>query len=126
MIFGIGNDIIEIYRIKKAMENEKFKEKVFTKNEINQLELKHNKYESYAGRFAAKEAISKSLNTGVKGFNLKDIEILNDSLGKPDVIFLGVLSEKYKNLEIKLTISHSKEYAVATAIAIEKNKVNKN
>ena len=65
MVFGIGNDIVEIKRIARAIENEHFKKRVFTEKEIEILEKKGiNKISSYAGRFAAKEAISKALGTG--------------------------------------------------------------
>lgn len=120
-VFGIGNDIVEIDRIKKAMnKNPKFRERVYTQKEIEYLEKKSNPYPSYAGRFAAKEAVSKAMGTGVRGFNLFDIEVLNDDLGKPQVKLLGELGEKYADFNIMLTISHSREYATAVAIMIKK------
>ncbi|WP_319371227.1 holo-ACP synthase [uncultured Ilyobacter sp.] len=116
-IIGIGNDIVEIDRIKKAIvKNPKFKEKIYTYEEIDYLEKKSDPYPGYAGRFAAKEAVSKAMGTGVRGFKLCDIEILNDALGKPEVRFYGVLEEKYKEFRVMLTISHSREYATAVAI----------
>lgn len=119
-ILGLGNDIVEIKRIEKAMGKNGFKERVFTEKEISLIENKGNKVESYAGRFSAKEAISKSFGTGVRGFNLKDIEILNDEFGKPIVFFKGELQEKYRNYKIELSISHCKEYATAVAILLKK------
>ncbi|MEG0069761.1 holo-ACP synthase [Cetobacterium sp.] len=118
-VLGIGNDIVEISRIEKALSKKGFKERVFTIEEITQLDKKGGKIESYAGRFSAKEAISKALGTGVRGFNLIDIEILNDDLGKPVVKFLGALKERGNKLDIQLSISHCKEYATAVAIIIE-------
>jgi len=119
-IFGIGNDIVEISRIKEAVEKtSRFKEKVYSTREIEYLESKAG-YASHAGRFAAKEAVSKALGTGVRGFGLKDIEILNDELGKPYVNLLGELAVKNETLTIYITISHSREYATATAIAVKK------
>ncbi|WP_320046913.1 holo-ACP synthase [uncultured Ilyobacter sp.] len=116
-ITGIGNDIVEIDRIKKAIgKNPRFKDRVYTSKEIDYLEKKSDPYPGYAGRFAAKEAISKAMGTGIRGFNLCDIEIVNDSLGKPEVKFYGALEEKYKEFRVMLTISHSREYATAMAI----------
>ncbi|MGL4652871.1 holo-ACP synthase [Cetobacterium sp.] len=115
---GIGNDIVEISRIESAISKKGFKERVFTENEIIQIEAKGGKSESYAGRFSAKEAIAKALGTGVRGFNLIDIEILNNSLGKPEVIFLGNLKEK--NVVVEISISHCKDYATAVAIIMER------
>ena len=77
MILGIGNDVVEIARIEKAISNEKFIKRVYTEKEIEIIEKKGNKIASYAGRFSAKEAISKALGTGIRDFNLTDIEILN-------------------------------------------------
>jgi len=116
-ITGIGNDIVEIDRIKKAIvKNSRFKDRVYTSNEIDYLEKKSDPYPGYAGRFAAKEAVSKAMGTGVRGFNLCDIEVVNNSLGKPEVKFYGALEEKYKDFKVMLAISHSREYATAMAI----------
>ncbi len=117
MITGIGNDIIEVSRIKKAIEkSENFKKRVFTENEINYIERKRDKYPSYAGRFAAKEAFSKAIGTGVRGFNLTDIEIINDESGRPIFFLKGQLHEKYGSSKFHLSISHTREYAVATVV----------
>ena len=108
MILGIGNDIVEIARIEKAIQNESFKKRVYTLAEIELIEKKGaGKIASYAGRFSAKEAISKAMGTGVRGFNLIDIEILNDDIGKPLVIFKNDLKDKMKGKRVELSISHS-------------------
>ena len=87
MIYGIGTDITEIKRIERAtIRNKNFINKLFTKNEVEAWEKKNFNIEFIAGRFAAKEAISKALGTGIRGFNFKDIEIINNKLGKPEVI----------------------------------------
>jgi len=119
MIIGIGTDIIEINRIEKVMmRTSSFLEKSFTYNEIEYFKLKGFKGNVIAGNFAAKEAISKALGTGFRGFGLQDIEVLRDELGKPVVN----LSHKiYKLLDIKefnihVSISHSKENAIAYAV----------
>lgn len=120
MILGIGNDIVEIKRIEKAIQNESFKKRVYTSLEIELLEKKGaGKIASYAGRFSAKEAISKAMGTGVRGFNLIDIEIVNDEFGKPVVIFKNGLEERMRGMKVELSISHSKEYATAVAVIIK-------
>ena len=102
-IYGIGTDIIEISRIETSINRTKtFKEKVYTKNEIEHIEKKRNPYASYAGRFAAKEAVSKALGTGVRNFSLRDIEILNDELGKPNIILYNNLKDFTKNFIFQL------------------------
>jgi holo-[acyl-carrier protein] synthase len=119
MIFGIGNDIIEVSRIEKAVQSERFKKRVFTEKEITIMETRKATYEGYAGRFAGKEAVAKSLGTGVSGFHWNDIEILNDERGKPYVVFHGELPKLFENVHVQITISHLKEYAIATAVAIK-------
>ena len=116
-IYGIGTDIIEISRIRDAINRtSSFKKKVYTEKEIEYIEKKKEPYASYAGRFAAKEAVSKALGTGVRGFSLSDVEILNDELGKPNVILYNEILKHTKDLKIQISISHSREYAVSTVI----------
>ena len=123
MIIGIGTDIIEINRIEKAiMRTSSFIEKSFTSNEIEYFKLKGLKGNVIAGNFAAKEAISKALGTGFRGFGMQDIEVLRDELGKPIV---NLSYKIYKLLDIKefniyVSISHSKENAIAYAVMEEK------
>lgn len=118
---GIGNDIIEIKRIEKAIQNESFIKKVYTEKEIEYINSKGiNKVESYAGRFAAKEAISKALGTGVRDFSLLDMEILNDNLGKPFVLFKNKIASFNEQYITHISISHCKEYATAMAVILKK------
>lgn len=108
----VGIDIVEVERIKKAIEkNSKFIEKIFTKKEIEYCEMRKNKYECYAGRFSAKEALSKALGTGFRDLSFLDIEILNDKLGKPEII--------YKDIHASISISHEKHYAISIVIIQE-------
>ena len=122
MIVGIGNDIIEIERIEKAISKESFKNKIYTQRELKNIEKRGNRTETYAGIFSAKEAISKAIGTGVREFSLTDLEILNDDLGKPYVIVSEKLDKIIKNkkedYQIKISISHSKKYATAMAIIL--------
>lgn len=119
----LGTDIIEVDRIKRAIENggRKFSEKVFTLNEIKYCESrKAGKYQSYAARFAAKEAVSKAFGTGIgKNAAFSEIEILKDSLGKPYVRLSGKAKEFYDSLGtagISVSLSHCRAYAVAYAV----------
>ena len=122
MIVGIGNDIIEIERIEKAILKEGFKNKVYTERELENIEKRGNRTETYAGIFSAKEAISKAIGTGVREFSLVDLEILNDDLGKPYVVVSEkldkILKNKKESYQIEISISHSKKYATALAIII--------
>ena len=123
MIIGIGNDIIEIERIEKAILKEGFKNKVYTERELENILKRGNRVETYAGIFSAKEAISKAIGTGVRNFVLTDLEILNDELNKPYVIISErldkILKSKSENCKIEIAISHSKLYATAVAIVFE-------
>lgn len=122
MIVGIGNDIIEIERIEKAISKEGFKNKIYTQRELENIEKRGNRTETYAGIFSAKEAISKAIGTGVREFSLTDLEILNDDLGKPYVVVSEkldkILKAKKEDYQIEISISHSKKYATAMAIIL--------
>ena len=122
MIVGIGNDIIEIERIEKAISKESFKNKVYTQRELENIEKRGDRVETYAGIFSAKEAISKAIGTGVREFSLPDLEILNDDLGKPYVVVSErldkIIKSKKENYQIEISISHSKKYATAMAVIV--------
>jgi len=120
-IEGIGSDIIEVKRIKQAIQRQKkaFIEKIFTKQEITYANKFKNSSIPYAGRFAAKEAIVKALGVG---FNAKiswlDISISNDDIGKPIVTFSERVNKIFNHPKILLSISHCHEYAMAVAILV--------
>jgi holo-[acyl-carrier protein] synthase len=120
LIVGVGVDIVEIRRIRDAVErNTNFLEKVFTVAELEYLESRKLRPEYIAGRFAAKEAVSKALGTGIRGFALKDIEIDRNALGRPLVILRGkakLLAEKCGDYKMHLSISHGEDNAIAYAI----------
>ena len=122
MIVGIGNDIIEIERIEKAISKEGFKDKIYTQRELENIKKRGNRAETYAGVFSAKEAISKAIGTGVREFSLTNLEILNDDLGKPYVVVSEkldkILKTKKEDYQIEISISHSRKYAIAMAIIL--------
>ena len=114
----VGTDIIEVERIKKAIEsNEKFIETVFTQKEIEYCESKKiTKYEHYAARFAAKEAIFKAISNYLKdkySISWKNVEVQNSKNGRPYINFIDI-DIKIKDVDISL--SHIKDYAIANAV----------
>ncbi len=120
MIIGIGTDIAEVSRIAKSIEKNSFKEKVFSKKEISYCETKANKAESFAARFAAKEAFFKALGTGWRGgMAFNEVEVENDGLGKPTINVLGQTAEMLKDKQIRIihvSLSHIKDVAMATVV----------
>lgn len=123
MIYGVGTDIVEISRIKKAAQRESFLQKVFTEKELNLCRERHNFFASLAVRFAAKEAVSKALGTGFRGFRCRDIEILSDPLGKPVVKLHGEachIADSLGIVSLAVTMSHSRDNGVAFCIAERK------
>lgn len=116
-----GTDIIEIERIKESIEKtgQAFIYRIFTPNEIQYCESKNNvKYQHYAARFAAKEAIFKAISKDLQdkfSMGWKNVEIINDEKGRPNVKFIDFSIEGLK--EIDISISHCKTYAVATVVA---------
>lgn len=120
MIVGVGIDIIEVERIKKAIETygEHFLKRVFTGREIEYCEqFKENKYVHYAVRFSAKEAFSKAIGTGLtQGFKLNQVGILNEDNGKPQIELNGQMAEKWGSFKIFVSLSHINSFASAVVI----------
>ena len=127
-ILGIGVDIVENKRLLNSIKNKNFLSRLFTLVEIKNSKLIRNKSVYFSKKFAAKESFSKALGTGFRrGLNFKDIEILNDNLGKPYFRLNNrtkkVISKtlKVKNFDIFLSISDEKEYSIAFTIIQVKN-----
>ena len=124
MIYGIGTDIIDINRIKSVLNNygDKFKYKCFHQNEISWSNSKLKSAESFAKRYAAKEACAKALGTGLaRGVFWKDIEVINNKHGKPFIRLhnnaLNFLNKKInKNAKIELSLSDEINFAIANVI----------
>lgn len=121
IIKGIGTDIIEIPRLERAIQRhgERFIIKIFTERERNYSLKFKNPFPHFAGRFAAKEAISKAMGTGMSFRSWHEIEILNNEYGAPQVILSEPLKKEYSRSHFHLSISHCKEYALATALLVE-------
>ena len=118
-----GDDIIEIPRIKQTFDRygERFLKRVFTPDEIAYC---RGRAPNLAGRFAAKEATMKALGTGVRGVSWKDIEVIRAESGAPSVKLHGrakARAERLQVVEISLSISHSREFAVAFVVAQRKD-----
>lgn len=115
-----GTDIIEVQRVQKAIESlgQTFVDKIFTKEEIEYcISKKEMQYQHFAARFAAKEAIFKAISPLLKDkydITWKDAQICNDNQGRPYVELLNKKFDKIKQIDI--SISHVKEYAIATCI----------
>ena len=119
-IFGIGTDIVSVDRIKNSLKNKKFIGRIFNEKEILKCKKTYNSKNCYAKRFAAKEAFSKALGTGISnGINFNEIVVLNKKSGKPYISIIGqtkkILKKKFKRKKskISLSLSDEKKYAVA-------------
>jgi len=124
MVIGNGVDIIAIERIRKILDkNARFLERNFTLNERELFQEKMMHPATIAAGFAAKEAVSKAMGTGIRGFNFIDIEVLRDALGKPFVNLHGNAKEiaASKGIEsFEISLSHTDETAIAFAISLGK------
>jgi len=122
-IAGTGIDIVENFRIKNAIKNSKFIKRVFSKKEILNSKKIKNKTSFFSKKFAAKEALAKSLGTGFsKGLNFNDITIINDKLGKPSFLITDKIKKLIKKrfnvsrFNFFLSISDEKKYSIAIVI----------
>ncbi|MEO0067725.1 MAG: holo-ACP synthase [candidate division WOR-3 bacterium] len=121
-VFGIGIDLVEVKRIREAMESygERFKKRVFTPREIEFCEGITDKYPSYAARFAAKEAFSKALGTGLRGrVSWQEIEICDNERTRPTIKVSGKAAEILKDRKVHLSLSHIAHYAAAVVVIEE-------
>ncbi len=118
MFIGTGVDITEVRRIRAAAEKwgNDFLGRIFTDAELKNAKTKNSFYQHLAGRFAAKEAIFKAV--GDNELSWKDIQINNDPAGKPVCLFLN---GRGKNINVHISISHVKTYAVASAVVTKKS-----
>jgi len=134
MIFGIGIDIIEIDRIEAELEKHKdrFSKMVFTEKEIDYCSKNKNlnaQSQCFSGRFAAKEAFFKAIGTGLRnGLSWKDVEILNDKLGKPCFVLKNnslKIIETNQIFNVQLSISHCHSYATAVVVLEKENEIKR-
>ena len=125
MIYGIGCDIVQVSRFAKIIEKNSFINRFFNKEEtLSTMTNVQHAAEHYASRFAAKEAFSKALGTGIIGFELKEIFIVNKESGQPELKVTGKALDLLKSrcgmeARVFVSLSHEKEYAMAYVV-IEK------
>ena len=115
-IYGIGTDIIKTNRFKKLIKKKKYIERLFNKDEIKKCKNRKKSFNCFAKRFAAKEAFSKALGTGIsKGINFNEILVLNEKNGKP---FIKLIQNTKKNVEKKIK---KKTYKISLSLTDEDN-----
>ena len=119
-IFGVGTDIVRVSRIKSSLKNKFFLSRIYNKDEVTKCKKNKNWTNCFAKRFAAKEAFSKALGTGIsKGINFNQIVVLNEKNGKPFIKLIENTKKnvekklKKKNYKISLSLTDEDEYAVA-------------
>ena len=119
-IYGVGTDIVKVDRIKKSIRNKYFISRIFNENEIQKCKKLKKNYNCYAKRFAAKEAFSKALGTGISnGINFNEIIVLNEKKGRPFIKLKKNTKKKVekkfkrKKYKISLSLSDENNYAVA-------------
>tara|TARA_B100000579_G_scaffold436837_1_gene464081 strand:- start:2576 stop:2959 length:384 start_codon:yes stop_codon:yes gene_type:complete len=122
-IYGIGTDVVNINRINKSLKSKNFINRLFNKDEIKKCNGQLNKANCYAKRFAAKEAFSKAIGTGIsRGINFDEIIVYNIKSGKPGIKLLGNTKKivnkilNKKKINIFLSLSDDKPFAVATVV----------
>lgn len=121
MVVGIGVDIVEVRRITQALQGgDAMAKRVFTEAELDYCWERKNRYQHFAGRFAAKEAALKALGTGwQEGIRWKDVEVVPGERGKPEINFYGKAKEFLEASGAEravVTITHAREYAVAAVV----------
>lgn len=120
MILGIGTDIAKVSRFEKWISDPEMIERFFNPLEIKSKGCESSLCQHYAARFAAKEAFSKALGTGITGFSLQDVFVQNDKNGKPFLVVqnkaLEILNKKFGECNIHISLSHEKEFAIAFVV----------
>jgi holo-[acyl-carrier protein] synthase len=121
MILGIGTDIVLVARIEEALEKygERFLRRIYTEGERTYCEAQKHKFQHYAARFAAKEAFSKAIGTGLTGdMTWTSVEVVKRRSGEPFLRVQGKIAEKYGSCKLHVSLSHTSESALAM-VAIE-------
>jgi len=118
-IFGVGIDLVSVGRLRAVIERypERFRARIFTRTETEFCETLGDKYPSYAGRFAAKEAFSKALGTGLRGaIGWNEIEVLDNEKTRPTIRATGRAAVILAGRKVHLSISHLSDYATAIVV----------
>jgi len=118
-IFGVGIDLVDVARVRSALERypEKFRNRIFTPAEARFCETLSDKYPAYAGRFAAKEAFSKALGTGLRGaIGWREIDVCDNEQRRPTIRVTGRAEKILAGRNVHVSISHLPDYATAIVI----------
>lgn len=123
MVVGLGIDVVKVAQVKRLYQKyqQKFLNRLYTPQEQSYCLNKPRPHLHLAARFAAKEAVAKSLGTGKRGFSWKEIEVFNDSLGKPSVLLTGkaaALAAQRQIQQILISLTFADDTALATALAL--------
>ncbi len=113
----VGIDCVDIVRIEKSIEIQGFLERIFSKDELSMFAKRKMNPQTIAANFAAKEAFSKSLGTGIRGFKLKEVSVLRDELGAPYIELTGNAAEIAGDTQFTVSITHTDTIATAIVIA---------
>ena len=119
MIQGIGVDVVDVERMKSILadQGKTFIDRVFTETEIAYCEAKQNPEQHFAARFAAKEAVSKAMQTGWSGiFRWKDVEVVNEPSGAPKILLYNAVARSLEKSTVHLSLSHTENTVVAFAV----------
>ena len=125
-MYNIGIDMATVSRIEKSCQKESFRNHVFTQTELDLFFNREKpKYSSLAANFAAKEAFSKALGTGIRDFNINEIEVLRDELGTPYFNFYGKAAEivSANGYKAKVSLSHEGDTAIAMVLLEETTRI---
>ncbi|MEO0082738.1 MAG: holo-ACP synthase [candidate division WOR-3 bacterium] len=121
-IFGVGIDLVEIGRVRNALVRygDRFRNRIFTAAEVSFCERVSGKFLSYAGRFAAKEAFSKALGTGLRGaIGWREVEVLDNERSRPTITVTGRAQKFLGDRKVHLSITHLSDYAAAVVVIEE-------
>lgn len=120
-MYKIGVDMTTISRIEKSLDKPNFAKYVYTKNELREFyNISKPKFSSLRANFAAKEALSKALGTGIRNFELNEVEVLRDELGCPYFNFYGKAAEIMLKYNAQVSLSHENDTAIAMVILEKK------
>ncbi|MDU7339068.1 MAG: holo-ACP synthase [Clostridium sp.] len=120
-MLSVGVDLVEIARVEHAMRNPRFCRRILGSREYEQLSERGFPAASVAVSFCAKEAFSKALGTGVRGFLLSEVQLLRDELGKPFLFLEGAALKAARNMEFTVSATHTDRYASVTVIGEERH-----
>lgn len=120
-MLSVGIDLVEIKRIQKSIQNPRFCSRVLGSREYSQLALRGFPVQSIAASFCAKEAFSKALGTGLRGFSLNEVELMRDGAGKPYLALSGnaLQMAQEQRLVFSVSVTHTRAYAAAVVIGQE-------